>query len=80
MPAARPSPLDTLETTFRLLTSGPAPLAVDGRRLGQGLPGRLISVRELGAVLVHGSVAASVQRVVLDELSAGRSAHPNAAR
>jgi hypothetical protein len=68
MPAARPSPFETLETTFRLLSSGPEPLAVDGRRLGQGLPGRVITVRELGVMLVCHRVTAEVQRVVLDEL------------
>src|SRR6266508_6447219 len=68
MPAVRPSPFDTLETTFRRLTGGPAPLAVDGRRIGRGLPGRAISVRELGGLLVRHSATAGLQRVVLDEL------------
>jgi len=68
MPAVRPSPFDTLETTFRLLTSGPAPLAVDGRRIGHGLPGRAISVRDLCGLLVRHSATAGLQRVVLDEL------------
>jgi hypothetical protein len=68
MPAVRPSPFDTLETAFRLLSSGPAPLAVDGRRLGRGLPRRLITVRELRVLLVCYRGIVGVQRVVLDEL------------
>ena len=68
MRAARPSPFDALQTTFRLLTSGPAPLALDGCRLGHGLPGRSISLRELGALLVHPSATTALQRVVLEEL------------
>jgi hypothetical protein len=68
MRAARPSPFDALEATFQLLTSEPAPLAINGHRLGHGLPARLISLRELGVLLVHPSVTAAPQRVVLDEL------------
>jgi hypothetical protein len=68
MPAARLSPFETLEATFRLLSSGPEPLAVNGRRLGQGLPGRAITVRELGVMLVCHRVTVEAQRVVLDEL------------
>ncbi|HZD70782.1 MAG TPA: hypothetical protein VFA45_18370 [Actinomycetes bacterium] len=68
MRASRPSPFDALETSFQLLTTGPEPLAIDGRRLGHGLPARPISVRELAAVLVHPSVPAALQRRVLDEL------------
>jgi hypothetical protein len=68
MPAVRLSPFETLEATFRLLSSEPEPLAVDGRRLGQGLPGRAITVRELGTMLVCHRVTVEAQRVVLDEL------------
>jgi hypothetical protein len=68
MRAVRPSPFDALQTTFRLLTSGPGPLALDGRCLGHGLPARPISLRELGARLVHPSATAALQRVVLEEL------------
>ena len=51
------SPLDTLEISFRLLCTGPQPLAVDGRRFGYGLPRRTIPLVELAAVLHHPSVS-----------------------
>src|SRR6266545_2115930 len=57
-----------LVTSFHLLTSGPAPLALDGRRLGHGLPARPIPLDELAALLLHPSVPAASQRVVLDAL------------
>jgi hypothetical protein len=46
-------PLEVAESTFRLLTSGPSPLALDGRLVGHGLPRRLIPLHELSAVLMH---------------------------
>ncbi len=55
-------------TSFHLLTSGPAPLALDGRRLGHGLPARPIPLDELAALLLHPSVPATTQQAVLDEL------------
>lgn len=39
----RTAPLDDLETTLRLLCTGPKPLAVNGRTLGHGLPRRMIT-------------------------------------
>lgn len=50
-------PLEVAESTFRLLTSGPEPLAVDGRLVGHGLPRRLIPLSELAAVLMHPSTS-----------------------
>jgi predicted DNA-binding protein (UPF0251 family) len=47
--------LDAIEYRFRLGGQGPAPLSVDGRRLGHGLPPRLIPLPELSAVLLHPS-------------------------
>jgi hypothetical protein len=49
------SPLDVAETTFRLLTAGPSPLSMDGRRLGHGLPRRRIPLPELASILMHPS-------------------------
>jgi hypothetical protein len=46
--ADTPSPLDNLETCFRLLTTAPAPLALNGTHLGHGLPARLIPLGEHG--------------------------------
>jgi len=47
------TPLDDLEISLRLLCTGPEPLAVDGRRLGHGLPRRPIPLHELASVLMH---------------------------
>jgi hypothetical protein len=63
-PASNPQParsaaggtlLEEIEYRFRLLCEGPAPLAVDGGRLGHGLPRRLIALPELPAILMHPS-------------------------
>ncbi|MFB4308414.1 hypothetical protein [Actinomadura sp. GTD37] len=47
--------LDVAETTFDLLTRGPAPLSVDGAALGHGLPARKIALDEVRAILLHPS-------------------------
>jgi hypothetical protein len=49
------SPLDVAATTFRLLTTGPEPLSLDGAALGGGLPARRIPLSELAAILMHPS-------------------------
>jgi hypothetical protein len=46
-----PSPLDTLGRAFTLLTTGPDPLALDGREL-PGLPDRMIPLNRLKRVLL----------------------------
>lgn len=48
-------PFDVAATAFRLLTTGPQPLAVDGAALGGGLPTRRIALSELAAILMHPS-------------------------
>ncbi len=48
-------PFDVAATAFRLLTTGPDPLAVDGAALGGGLPARRIVLSELAAILMHPS-------------------------
>jgi len=45
--------LDVAETAFRLLCTDPGGLAVDGRRLGHGLPRRRILLTELSSILMH---------------------------
>ena len=60
------SPLDTLETTFRLLATGPQPLAVDGRSVG--LSRDSIPLWELRAILYHPAVSMTVQHAALVEL------------
>jgi hypothetical protein len=48
-------PFDVATTAFRLLTTGPEPLSVDGAALGEGLPARRIVLSELAAILMHPS-------------------------
>jgi hypothetical protein len=92
MRASRPSPFDALETSFQLLTTGPEPLAIDGRRLGHGLPARPISVRRLAGVLLPGlrraaaltrpvntRVACEVEADLLQRYQAALSGPPPAA-
>ena len=62
------SPLDALETCFGLLTRGPTPLAIDGRRLGHGLPAGEIPLGELSVLLQHPAATLDLQHVVLAEL------------
>ena len=45
--------LAAAERAFQFLTVPPAPLALDGRALGHGLPGRHIPLDELRRLLVH---------------------------
>src|SRR6266545_6181343 len=49
------SPLDTADAAFAGLTAGPAPLSLDGRRIGGGLPRRLIPLDELKRLLLRRS-------------------------
>src|SRR6266487_2298133 len=56
------SSFDTLETCFRLLTSGPAPLTLDGRHVGHGLPARSIPLGELRVLLQHPAATSDLQR------------------
>jgi hypothetical protein len=55
------SPLDSADAAFRLLTSGPRPLAVDGRRLGGNLPPRRIPLDELKGLLLRPSSGAATR-------------------
>jgi hypothetical protein len=61
-----PSPLDTLDTTFGLLASGPPPLALEGRTIG--LRGESIGLLDLRAMMFHPATTVRVQRAVLKEL------------
>src|SRR5215203_1442823 len=60
------SPLDSLETTFRLLSTGPQPLALDGHAIG--LPRASIGLWELRPILFHPATGVAIQRAVLVEL------------
>jgi hypothetical protein len=66
MCCSSPSPLDTLETTFRLLAGGPQPLALDGPSVG--LRARPITLLDLQAMVFHPATSVPVQRAVLVEL------------
>ena len=58
-----PSPFDTLETAFRLLTACPQPLALDGRTIG--LPTDAVGLVRLRAILFHPASSPAVQRLAL---------------
>jgi hypothetical protein len=48
-----PSPMDAVETAFGLLGCDPAPLSVDGARIGHGLPARPVPLPELRKYLLN---------------------------
>jgi hypothetical protein len=66
MCCSSPSPLYTLETTFRLLAGGPQPLALEGRTVG--LRAESVALLDLRAMVFHPATSVSVQRAVLVEL------------
>ena len=68
MCAPQPSPFDTLEVCFRLLTSGPAPLALDGRQIGHGAPARQIPLDELQSLLHDPAATDDLKEAALQEL------------
>jgi hypothetical protein len=49
-------PLEVLDLSFRLLVCEPAPLALDGRAVGHGLPARMIPLDVLRSLLLHPSM------------------------
>lgn len=65
---APPTALDTLEVAFRLLATGPKPLALDGRRLGHGLPARPVPLDELRSLLLHPSTSFAARDAAVAEL------------
>ncbi|GAA3239735.1 hypothetical protein [Actinocorallia longicatena] len=48
----RTNVLDTLADSFTLLTTGPAPLALNGKEIGRGLPARLLPLDEVRGLLL----------------------------
>jgi hypothetical protein len=68
MPTPDPAALDVLDTSFRLLVSGPSPLAVDGRTLGGGLPARLIPLDELRGLLLRRATPFAARDAAVAEL------------
>jgi hypothetical protein len=67
-PMCRPtlSPLETTETTFRLLATGPQPLALNGHTIG--LRRNSIGLWDLRGLLFHPATDVGVQRAALVEL------------
>jgi hypothetical protein len=60
------SPMDSVETTFRLLATGPQPLALNGPVIG--LRKESIGLWDLRSLLFHPATAVGVQRAALLEL------------
>lgn len=71
------SPFDTLEATFRLLSSGPRPLAFEGAGV-PGLPRRTIPMGELRSILLHPSTDFDTRDAVVANLAAGAQAEGGA--
>jgi hypothetical protein len=70
VPAAdhQPGALDVLDTSFRLLVTGPSPLAIDGAVLGCGLPARLIPLGELRRLLLARTTTYGARDAAVGEL------------
>src|SRR6266498_3568005 len=70
VPAAdhQPGALDVLDTSFRLLVTGPSPLAIDGAVLGCGLPARLIPLGELRRLLLARTTTYGARDAAVSEL------------
>jgi hypothetical protein len=60
------SPLETVETTFRLLATGPQPLALNGHSIG--LRRDAIGLWDLRGLLFHPATDVGVQRAALVQL------------
>src|SRR5215204_5099874 len=60
------SPMDSVETTFRLLATGPQPLALNGQAIG--LRRDSIGLWDLRSLLFHPATSVGVQRAALVEL------------
>lgn len=71
------SPFDTLERTFELLTTGPRPLALDGKT-ADGLPRRPVPLGELKARLLHPSTPYAVRDAAVSALVARAQAEGGA--
>ncbi|RBQ17252.1 hypothetical protein DP939_25230 [Spongiactinospora rosea] len=69
-PRREPSPLDELNRAFTLLIAGPKPPAIDGARLGHGLPQRAIELGELKAITLHPATGREARDAVWRELLA----------
>jgi len=64
----RPGPLEAVAGAFRLLVTGPQPLALHAVRLSPGLPDRLVPLDELTVLLLHPSVSTAARNTIWAEL------------
>ena len=64
----RPGPLEALAGAFRLLVTGPQPLALRPGRLAPGLPDRPVPLDELTVLLLHPSVSTAARNKIWAEL------------
>jgi hypothetical protein len=63
-----PGPLAAAAGAFRLLVTGPQPLALHAARLAPGLPDRLVPLDELTVLLLHPGVSTAARNKVWAEL------------
>jgi DNA-directed RNA polymerase specialized sigma24 family protein len=63
-----PNLFDLAEHAFQLLCQGPGALAIDGERVGHGLPARLIPLTELRCLLRHPAVPHAARDAAWREL------------
>ena len=63
-----PGPFDAAEAAFRLLCTGPDPLALHGASIAAGLPGRPVPLDELRILLLHPSTGPRARNLVWAEL------------
>ena len=63
-PPVPPDALDAVGSAFKMLTTGPAPLAVRASRLAAGLPDRLVPLDELRVILLHPATSARTRNLV----------------
>jgi hypothetical protein len=66
--ASQLGPFGAADAAFRLLTTGPRPLALNPARLARGLPDRLMPLSELRALLLHPATSPAARNKVWAEL------------
>ena len=66
--SAAPEPFDAADAAFRLLCTGPQPLALHASRVAAGLPDRPVPLDELRVLLLHPSTSAAARNAVWAEL------------
>jgi hypothetical protein len=67
-PVGAGNALDAAEATFRLLVTGPSPLALDGAAIGHGLPPRMVDLAELTDIVLAPAATDRLRDAVWAEL------------